>query len=506
MASIFEQKNRSVFPRWRDYKSTTKSGDLKPTYILPIRKFKETDIEAKLNEWNEHHDIGNAVDILISAFNLGLTELSKEATNYIIKNKKVIPPGLRRIINSVNGETLIETEIPPHDFNRESINKHFQDQISKYRSRLNNYPNNPISWVELARFHAIVNNIEKAERALKVAYYLAPENRYVLRSLARFYLHDFRPDQALYYLRKSQTVKYDPWLLSTHIAVNYQLNKGSHFAKTGLKLIESSKFSPFDTTELSSVLGTLELYSGTFKGARKLFNGSLVSPNDNSVAQASWASKHLTGLTLQKENFLLPSAYEARALEYFSEGKYEEALSEGIQWLLDEPFASRPARLSTHLASTYLEDYNLATEIARFALQIAPNNFDLLNNLVFTLCLNNNTQEAEKLYSKIAYDGLNSKEQIIYTATNGLMNYRKGNYQEGRILYHRALEMAGVLKDDIIYRLAMANYLREESLHNPNALLEIQPLLENLKQNSKEVQIQVELKRIERILKVKNNQ
>ena len=48
---------------------------------------------------------------------------------------------------------------------------------------------NPIVWVELARLYIMHDQVEKAERALLTALHLAPDNRFVLRSATRFFIH-----------------------------------------------------------------------------------------------------------------------------------------------------------------------------------------------------------------------------------------------------------------------------------------------------------------------------
>lgn len=500
MASIYQEKNRVVFPRWRDFKSTSQSGDIRPFAKPPVKIFTKADIDDKINIWNSEQDISSATELLNSAFNLGLKEFTKDPAEFILKSKQNIPDGLGKIINSVLGISEAE-KAPLQNFNKNTVNKYFHVQIADHRKKITNYPYNAIMWVELGRLHAIVNNLEKAERALLIALHLAPENRYVMRSLARFYVHSKSPEKALYYLNRSNITKHDPWLLSTHISVTKLVKgKSSPFIKNGFQLLEASEFSPFDKNELASSLGTVELFNGEFKNARKLFKKSLLNPNDNSVAQASWASHHITGITIEQKSIDLPCAYEARALDFFHKENYDEALAEGIKWLLDEPFASRPARFSSHIANTFATDYTLATELSRFALQNSPNNFDLVNNLAYSLCLENKPIEAELEFSKLNLTTLTEREKIIYTATRGLMMYRKGNAEAGKPMYKEAISKAKELGDDYLYRLAMVNFVREETTATPNIIQEIEPMVKILKDTSKEKQIQVELARIENAL------
>jgi len=55
---------------------------------------------------------------------------------------------------------------------------------------------NPFVWVDLARAYENLGVREKAERMMRVALTLAPEDRFVLRSAARLYFHHDEFEQA----------------------------------------------------------------------------------------------------------------------------------------------------------------------------------------------------------------------------------------------------------------------------------------------------------------------
>ncbi|HZG01538.1 MAG TPA: hypothetical protein VEY71_11070, partial [Chitinophagales bacterium] len=194
------------------------------------------------------------------------------------------------------------------------------------------------------------------------------------------------------------------------------------------------------------------------------------------------------------------SAYEARAFEFYREGKYQDAFNESVRWLLDEPYATRPARFSTFLASTHLENYKIAAEISMFSLQIAPDNFDLINNLAYSTCLLGNAIGAAQVYSRVNENMLSPKEEVVYAATSGLIQYRNGNPSHGKKLYEQAINSAKDLKDEMLYRLAMVNFMREEYLQNPTRLEDAMPILEKAKENLQDEDLHKEFERIEQIL------
>jgi len=244
----------------------------------------------------------------------------------------------------------------------------------------------------------------------------------------------------------------------------------------------------------------MELFNGASKAAKRLFKQSLINPNDNSVAQATWASNIIPSLEIEQRSLKLPSAYEARAFEFYREGKYQDAFNESVRWLLDEPYATRPARFSTFLASTHLENYKIAAEISMFSLQIAPDNFDLINNLAYSTCLLGNAIGAAQVYSRVNENMLSPKEEVVYAATSGLIQYRNGNPSHGKKLYEQAINSAKDLKDEMLYRLAMVNFMREEYLQNPTRLEDAMPILEKAKENLQDEDLHKEFERIEQIL------
>ena len=89
---------------------------------------------------------------------------------------------------------------------------------------------------------------------------------------------------SLFYLKKSQYLDTDPWILSSYISLLLQSYKPTdELIKRGVKLSESKEFSAFDLNELRSTLGTFQLFNGTEKKATALINQSLVSPNGREI-------------------------------------------------------------------------------------------------------------------------------------------------------------------------------------------------------------------------------
>jgi Tfp pilus assembly protein PilF len=136
-------------------------------------------------------------------------------------------------------------------------------------------------------------------------------------------------------------------------------------------------------------------------------------------------------------------------------------LNQGKVWSLDQPFAFTPVLFSGHVASI-IKDFENAARIYRFGLRANPSNTTLLNNLAFVLASDNKPATAELELGRIEKTSLSIEEQIVVTATEGLINFRRGKVHEGRDLYKRAVETANERKQLHLSLRAFIFLAREE--------------------------------------------
>jgi tetratricopeptide (TPR) repeat protein len=155
-----------------------------------------------------------------------------------------------------------------------------------------------------------------------------------------------------------------------------------------------------------------------------------------------WASKEMSSLALNIGDYDAPRTYEARAWECFAGGKWDVALQESNNWLLDEPFAVKPAALGSYIAAAVLEDYERAEVILKAGLLANPHAPILRNNLAFALGSQSKTAEAEKYVSWTPQENLSLDNQINLLATKGLLLFREGDPDKGRSLYREAIDKA----------------------------------------------------------------
>lgn len=206
--------------------------------------------------------------------------------------------------------------------------------------------------------------------------------------------------------------------------------------------------------------------NGSRKKCLKFINQALIQPNDNSLAQAEWLASENNDLqfTFQDYSNLKYKAEAETRYEYFRKN-YDAAFRHSVDWVHDSPYDKASVLFSSHIAYAFLKDYQSAARILNIGLVANPTETVLLNNLAYVNALNGQIEEAERAMSRIysLASGSSSDAEICHTATNGLIQFRKGNIEEGRKLYLDAITRARESSTDkTLINKAILNYLREE--------------------------------------------
>jgi len=123
-------------------------------------------------------------------------------------------------------------------------------------------------------------------------------------------------------------------------------------------------------------------------------------------------------------------------------GDWEIARTNAEDWLNDQPFSSRPASVLSYLYSTILERHEEALEVLNFSLRSNPDDRSLINNKAFNLINLERLDEAETLLKRTDPKAIDDTAAITLIATKGLLLYRKGLPEIGRLLYLDAIDIA----------------------------------------------------------------
>jgi|SRR5215469_4819258 len=492
---FFQKRDRKIIPRWRDFLTTaalrelsTTPANLRPT-IHPESSLAET-----RSAWLANKTLWHALDFVGSAFSLGVADAQAlEAAKYILVNHVRSCPkaghalAARLLAGSQDAPTVPEAE----DESREAR----RTQIHQKRHQALADPRNPIAWVDLARLYTVAGQIPKAENAIEIALKLNPANRFVLRSATRFFVHIGDRERALRLLRSVGNFE-DPWITAAEIGVSTLEEREPRETKQGRRLLADENLSTFAKTELASALATLELQGGRNNLAKKLFRQSLTEPNENSLAQAEWASTQIPQLEVDVERPSVIRSYEAKALLGLKSGDWDLAAKNSLDWLHDQPFSSRPAATASYVFSTIYDQHSRAEDILRASLVSNPRDRGLINNLAFALVSQDRVEEAAKILATIDPYAADDGARVTLLATTGLVAFRRGLADEGQLLYRKAMDLAkqkGLIKFEALASIYLA---REEILAKSPAAAEDVKRAEELARKCDEPDVKFVLKKI----------
>ncbi|MEI7014081.1 hypothetical protein [Leptospira licerasiae] len=506
MADLIENKLRRVIPNWRSYKTSLLLGELNSFGKNDKFNVPQDLLESYIYDWSIQKDLAHAGDLCSAAVVHGLTsnEDVKEAATFILKSERQTSGPLinlaERILQnkfdrSSNAKIDIEdiSQVIQPDKLATFLNREiFYKKIRDIKSTLKAYPRNAIQYVELSRYYSILGERDKAIKCMELSLALNRNNRFILRSAVRLYSHFGLEKNAQRLLLNSRISKYDPWLVSAELAVSMLLNESPRFYRVGMELLDSGKFSPFDYSELASSLGTIEMFNGKKKKSKDLFALSLQNPNDNALAQFRWASHKESYLSeVEGKNEVLYN-YEPEALWQFYNGEYERALDNTIRWFIDLPYARRPVLFGSIIGSVILKDQGRSIELLKAGLVSHPNDPQMLNGLAYSLALLNKTEEASAEIKKAEnLVNIENSTRVCLAATRGLIEFRKGNFLAGRMLYLDAMKQAKELKIENFYALALVNYAREEVRINSEVVPSILDEINKLRGIENHIEIKV---------------
>lgn len=497
MRSYKEDSRRNVVPNWRDYNQTSRLGEFAGN-SKESSQIELFPIDDYISSWINNKSIPFAGDLISAAILNGqsnnphvieaakyIVEHHDEATNTLIDAAKsvIITP---REIASKQKQTLSD-KLQGIINQKESL----QNKIRLLKKNRDYCCYNPIAYCEMARCYVNLGQDDKAEEMMDIAVHLAPQHRYICRSAARLYLHIGETDKARHVIANNPWINGDPWLMASEIAINNVMGRSSRYIKKGVELINSRNYSPFSISELSSAIGSIEMDNGNKKNCRNLFKTALIHPNDNSLAQAKWIQSEYSDLALQFDDYsYLSNAYEANAMSAYFMNDFSSALTTAVDWIEDMPFTRRPVQFAADMAYIFLKDYKTAIEVLKIGLKANPTDARLLNNLAYAYALSGNTKEADAILDEVKRwpaTAIDLDVKVCLIATEGLNEYRKGNFEKGKQLYQLSMAMADDrFTDKKLLQNAVLNFAREEVRSNIDFDRGIIDVVEKIPEDSKE--------------------
>lgn len=466
LSTALGKVDRRIVPRWRASVVAATTGELDPLWAPESQLLAGTEeLTARAGDWRTYRSTSFAADLISAGLVLDSKSDSDvmEAGEYILSLGSEAPEPLRKLAFAVRDKQYQ----PAYDLadeldEAELLPRVSYDAIRALKARLKVYPQNALLWVDMARHYAMLGANDHALRSIRNGISLAKDNRFVLRSAARLYVHLGDVEQAYDLLRKSSATRRDPWLRAAEIAVAGMAAKTPAQLRNTKRGLASTNYAPLHISELASAVATFELKEGSIKSARQLFNLGLQQPTENAVAQADWAKSQMSGISLNDDHFLLPRTFEARANLHLDRLEFQDCMIQCNQWLEDEPFSSRPVEIGTFISISALEDYDRAVKLAKWGLRCNHDHFLLLNNLTVAYAEMGDIDEAKRTHQTTKVGTLNIWELTCWLATKGMLAFREGYLDEGRQLYEQALVSAGVQRLKEVEAMVLIHWAREE--------------------------------------------
>ncbi|PHS22408.1 MAG: hypothetical protein COA85_11545 [Robiginitomaculum sp.] len=447
---------RKVIPRWRILRGTPTPELLSSTNknkIIP--SYDKQEVLNANNNWIKHRDLLTASELISFGLVYGKTTATGDAAAFVIE-QKTATTALRDLASSYLKKSP-ESQIAESTAEQLTA-KNIYSNLATIKKALYNNPRNAILYVEAARMHASLGQTESAKQKLRSALAIAPTSRFVLRSATRFYIHNNDITEAQFILR--DIPESDPWLMAANLSVT-DLADGKQKQYKQAKRLMNSDISPTQLTELASSLATLELSNGNKSRAKKYFKLSAIGANENTVAQLRWAENSIS-LEFDKSLLRTELSFEARTKYAEANEDWEQAVSNCKQWLLDEPFAIRAAKIGSFLCAEYLTDFKQAQWFIDYGLQANPNDAGLLNDLAYCLAMTGKVNDAEEAYNKaLLYVESEDKDSVL-EATKGLIQFRQHLYEKGASLYESAINKAMELEQYDNAQRALIHWILEE--------------------------------------------
>jgi tetratricopeptide (TPR) repeat protein len=370
-----------------------------------------------------------------------------------------------------------ECEIVDDDFRRDELvlgeavdihEKHSRREIARLRRAVADDPDRPFCWSELSRHFLVVGEKKKSARCMHAALKLAKNSVYLKRSAARLFVQTDDVDLSLHLLRSMPNFKSNPWLLAAELATTSLIQRKSKFVDDAHRLLSSGRFPDREVSELAAALGTLELENGSVKRAKSLFKTSLSDPTENSLAQAQWAFERESKIVIPNSAWLTPEPHEASTLASRQCYEWSEALRTCAAWLADEPFSVRAALMGSYLGFRP-EHTSVGEQFATAGLRCDSSNFMLLNNRAVARTYQGKIDEAYSDVSMALQCG-GAREDAHLIATLGLIAYRSGQPELGRVFYGWSISWFRHLQDRTSILYAILYQLREETRHDRTSI------------------------------------
>ncbi len=460
---------RSVIPRWRPLDKTPAFELRSSSRRAPASRLSADLHEQAVERWEHSRSIENAAEVVDGALIFGLTPNASEAAQQILSPDSEAMPSTQRAAKRLLNQRSSEQTVEVTDISESGPERQYKT-IHKLKQRLRLYPRDAITAMEIARLQSIIGQTDRARSYVERALKSAPDNRYILRSSARFFLHSTEQEQALRIVQNSDSVRSDPWIQAAEVAICTLLDKSPRWGAKEVRSLSSAATLGVQYSELAAGLAMHELKNGNRRMARKLVEKSLCAPTENALAQAIWLeTREHIGLRTGFSIDIAPGAFEAGVLKAIDQHDAKIVISNARGWILDEPFSLRPAMIGSFYCAAHFGSHETAIYFADRGLRANPNNPSLLNNKLVSLASIGKIDEARAILRHLEKYRYDPDFRVHYLAAQGITAFRGGHIDDGRQWYSEAVKVAHDDDTPDLAFLACAYWLEQEAVASVNS-------------------------------------
>lgn len=449
---------RRLIPRWRPVSQTLETSEIESILTEPKKKlaFDHDLFNDTVDAWRTNPTLGHLGDVISFAPDEELRPAIAAIVDEAMRQGHAVSDTQKSIFSEVR-----EQVIDPDDTHTDG-RLAAQSRVAKLRQELLVAPDNVLALLDMAQLQLAAGKQVAAKRYLLTALNLAPNGRIVLRTAARFFVHQGEPDRAHALIARHPATKEDPWLMASEIALAQVAERGSVLLSSARRILRTSKRSSRQLAELAGAVANREMLDGSFKEARAFLRLALEHPTDNVVAQAMIDGRRM-GLNLDEPAILraVSQSSEAQLLQSWMKSDETASESHALRWHAEEPFSSRPLQFLTSLYSLQGE-YTKALEWVERGLIADPFDSGLVTNLSFTQAAVGNEAAAEATMKRARLID-NVGHEPFFKATEGLIALRRGQLELASSLYREAEEIFTKTDRESLAALCVAYYAKFSS-------------------------------------------
>ena len=463
-------EQRYLIPRWRNFAQTVATGELSniaPNVQVESRSNSQH-FGDKIDSWNSKPNVITASELVRASITESREADAVDAAKFLLSRKTELKPMLVNSAYHILGDESKSDIKHSMKIKFQSLEeKRAAQQAAKkeVKARIQYYPKNPIAWVDLSLLELKDGNRIKAERSMQVALELASNNRFVIRSAARLFVHynDFMKAHEL--VASCRATPSDPWLIATEISLASKIERDPKFYRIARQMATESELNFWEISELSSALGTFEFREENFQKAKKFLRQSIKFPTGSSLAQAYWL-EYLRNVKLfgSKDNPTVNSKFELAEGSFFHNLENKEpfkAIESCKIWSLSEPYSIRPFENGSYVACATGE-YEEAIKFNEAGLLLKRHSKYLKNNYAYSLTNKGDFERAEQILKE--FRPADGHYWFVSRANLGLIDMRNDRIDSGIKNYKEAIEGFKKNNEQVSAKIAEVYLVRELAL------------------------------------------